>query len=46
LLKLQDLELKLSDRELHDMISDASVSGRNGVTESEYVQLLKHSTWM
>jgi hypothetical protein len=43
---LQDLSLKLTDTELHDIISDLSVTGGDSVTEEEYVHILMFSSWM
>ena len=43
----QDLGLKLSEKELRDMIHDADRSSRGmGVGEEEYLHILKHSTWI
>ncbi len=43
----QELELQLADEELEDMIRDADRSGRGtGVSEEEYVHVLKNSTWI
>ena len=43
----QDLGLKLSEKELSDMLLDADRSGSGlGVGEEEYLHILKHSTWV
>ncbi len=43
----QDLELQLSDEELEEMIRDADRTGcGQGVSEEEYLHILKNSTWM
>ncbi len=43
----QDLELQLDDEELEVMISDADRSGRGeGITEEEYLHIMKNSIWI
>jgi Ca2+-binding EF-hand superfamily protein len=43
---LQELQLTLTDSELVNMIKDASSSGKQHVTEHEYLHILKNSTWI
>jgi hypothetical protein len=43
---LQELDLKLTDEELSDMIKDASLARKQNATEEDYKHILKHSGWM
>jgi hypothetical protein len=43
---MQDLELKLTQAEIEDMIHDASTTDGSCVDEFEYVHILKNSTWI
>ncbi len=43
---LQDLGVNLTEDELQDMITDASCSRGQSVSEEDYKYILKHSGWM